>query len=73
MAAAKSALPDKDEHIILSEVISKEPLAPATIGGDQRLADATRWVIHALVAAEEMGITQENIEDPRLRTCTEGP
>ncbi|GCE65539.1 amino acid ABC transporter substrate-binding protein [cyanobiont of Ornithocercus magnificus] len=63
LAAAKSALPNKNEHIILREVMSKEPLAPATIGGDQRLADATRWVIHALVAAEEMGITQENIEE----------
>lgn len=62
LAAAKSALPDKDEHIILNEVMSKEPLAPATVGGEQHLADATRWVIHALIAAEEMGITQGTIE-----------
>ena len=57
LAAARSGFNNPDQHVILPEVLSKEPLAPLAAGGDQRLADAMRWVIYALIAAEELGIT----------------
>ena len=63
LAAARSGFPRPNEHTILNKVISKEPLAPASIDGDQKLSDAMRWVIFALIAAEEYGISQQNIGD----------
>ena len=41
---------------------SKEPLAPASDGQDQKLADAMRWVVFSLISAEEQGITKSNID-----------
>ena len=61
LAAARSGFPSPQEHELLDIVLSKEPLAPASIDGDQKLSDAMRWVVFALIAAEEFGITQENI------------
>ncbi len=61
LAAARSGFNDPDQHVILPEVLSKEPLAPLAAGGDQRLIDAMRWVTYALIAAEELGINQQNI------------
>lgn len=63
LAAARSSFPKPDEHIILNKVISKEPLAPASIDGDHKLSDAMRWVIFALIAAEEYGVNQQNINN----------
>ena len=63
LAAARSGFNNPEQHLILPEVLSKEPLAPLAAGGDQRLTDAMRWVIYALIAAEELGITQQNIGD----------
>ncbi len=62
LAAARSAFPKSENHVILKEILSKEPLAPASIGGDQKLADAMRWVIFALFSAEEYGINQKNVD-----------
>ena len=63
LAAARSGFADQGNHRILEEVLSKEPLAPASVGGDQRLADAMRWVVYALITAEELGITQANVQE----------
>ena len=63
LAAARSGFNDPKNHIILQDVLSKEPLAPASIGEDQKLADAMRWVIYSLISAEEQGITKANIND----------
>ncbi len=62
LAASRSSFPNPDGHIILKKVISKEPLAPASIDGDPLLSDAVRWIIYALIAAEEFGISQNNID-----------
>ena len=61
LAAARSGFPKPEDHIILDEVLSKEPLAPLAVGGDQRLGDAMRWVVYALITAEELNITQANV------------
>jgi general L-amino acid transport system substrate-binding protein len=69
LASTRSAQPQPNDHVILPEVISKEPLAPAVRQGDARFADVIRWVHFALIAAEELGITQANVaqmaNDPR--------
>jgi len=63
LAAARSGFQNPKEHIILDDVLSKEPLAPASDGQEQKLADAMRWVVFALISAEEQGITKSNINE----------
>jgi general L-amino acid transport system substrate-binding protein len=55
--------PNPDDYVILPERISKEPLAPVVRHGDDEWNDIVRWVVYALIEAEEKGITQKNIED----------
>ena len=62
LAAARSGFAAPNAHQILSERLSKEPLAPAVVGGDQRMSDAMTWVVYALIEAEERGITQKNVD-----------
>ena len=50
------------EHLILPDLISKEPLGPLVRRGDEEWFNAVRWVISSLVEAEELGITQANLE-----------
>ncbi len=52
-----------DDHVILPEVISKEPLAPVVRQGDDQWNDVVRWVVYALIEAEEVGITAKNIDE----------
>lgn len=50
-----------DAFVILPERISKEPLAPVVPGGDRQWTTLVRWVLFALIAAEEQGLTRANI------------
>ncbi len=52
-----------DDHMILPEIISKEPLGPATRQGDDQWFDIVSWAYYAMVAAEEFGITQANVDE----------
>ncbi len=61
LAATRSAQPNPADHVILPEVISKEPLGPAVRQGDPRFADIVRWTHYGLLVAEELGITQANL------------
>ncbi|MGK7867103.1 amino acid ABC transporter substrate-binding protein [Falsiroseomonas sp. E2-1-a20] len=61
LASTRSAQPRPAEHMILPDVISKEPLGPAVRHGDQRFADLVKWVHFGLVGAEELGITAANV------------
>jgi general L-amino acid transport system substrate-binding protein len=56
-------LADPSAHIVLPEIISKEPLAPAVRQGDDTWEDLVRWTHHAMLDAEELGITQQNVQD----------
>jgi general L-amino acid transport system substrate-binding protein len=56
-------LSDPNAHIVLPEIISKEPLAPAVRQGDNAWEDLVRWTHMALVDAEELGVTQRNVDD----------
>jgi len=58
-----SKAPNPDDYVILPEIISKEPLAPAVRQGDDEWNDIVRWVVYALIEAEERGITSKNLDD----------
>ena len=62
LAAKRTALPNPDDHVLLDDVLSKEPLGPVTINNDSRLFDVVRWTIYGLIQAEEFGITQANVQ-----------
>jgi general L-amino acid transport system substrate-binding protein len=61
--SVRLTLKDPDNHIVLPEIISKEPLGPAVRQGDDQWADIITWVHYAMVTAEEFGITAANVEE----------
>ncbi|MBW7057701.1 amino acid ABC transporter substrate-binding protein [Paracoccus bogoriensis] len=63
LAATRAAFADPENHVILPEIISKEPLGPAVRHGDNNWGDIVRWTLNALIAAEEYGVTSRNIEE----------
>ena len=52
-----------DDHVVLKEIISKEPLGPAVRQGDDQWLDIVKWVSNALIVAEELGVTQANVDE----------
>ena len=56
----KAANPD--EHIVLPEIISKEPLGPSVRHGDNQWGDVVRWTHYAMINAEELGVTKANVD-----------
>jgi general L-amino acid transport system substrate-binding protein len=60
--AERLKLKAPNDHLILPEIISKEPLGPAVNTGDQQWGDIVRWVLFGLVNAEELGITSKNVD-----------
>lgn len=69
MAGNIAAFPVPADHMILPETLSKEPLASAVRHGDNQWADIVRWTIFSLVNAEELGITQANVDDMRANSA----
>jgi general L-amino acid transport system substrate-binding protein len=63
LAAHRSVAPNPDEHIILPEIISKEPLAPVVRHGDDQWFDIVNWTVMAMIEAEESGITSKNVDE----------
>lgn len=68
LAASLKLLKNPDEHIILGETLSKEPLAPAVIDSDLQWVEIVRWIVFALIEAEELGINQNNLEQKKAST-----
>ena len=62
VAVRASRAPRPAEHVILPEVISKEPLGPAVRHGDDRWFDIVKWSLFAMIEAEELGLSSKNIE-----------
>jgi general L-amino acid transport system substrate-binding protein len=62
LAAVRAALPNPAAHVLLPERISKEPYAPSVRQGDDQWFDIVRYVMFALVEAEELGITRANAD-----------
>lgn len=61
LAGFLSSLP-RGEHVILPDIISKEPLTPAVRKGDPQWFDILRWTVYALILAEELGVTKANVD-----------
>jgi general L-amino acid transport system substrate-binding protein len=73
LIALRLTLANPDEHVVLPEIISKEPLGPAVRQGDDEWFNIVKWTLMAMIQAEESGITQDNLEemlnsdDPEIR------
>jgi len=65
LAARLAALPNRDEFKVLAETLSNEPIGPTVAQGQPRWEALVRFTLNALVAAEEFGITQENVDAQR--------
>ncbi len=61
--AERVKLVNADEHVVLPEVISKEPLGPAVRQGDDQWFNIVKWTHFAMVNAEELGITKANVDE----------
>src|SRR6202035_4226257 len=61
--ADRLKLSNPADHAVLPEVISKEPLGPMVRHGDDQWFDLVKWVLFAMVDAEELGITQRNVDE----------
>jgi general L-amino acid transport system substrate-binding protein len=61
--AERLKLANPDDNIVLPEIISKEPLGPVVRRGDDQWFGLVRWVLFAMINAEELGITQKNVAD----------
>jgi general L-amino acid transport system substrate-binding protein len=61
--AERLRLTNPDDNIVLPEIISKEPLGPVVRHGDDQWFDIVKWVLFAMLNAEELGITQKNVDD----------
>ncbi len=63
LASTRAAMADPTAHVILPEIISKEPLGPVVRHGDNNWGDVVRWTYFAMLIAEEKGITKANIDE----------
>ncbi|HXD41059.1 MAG TPA: amino acid ABC transporter substrate-binding protein [Ramlibacter sp.] len=63
LAARLAKLPNRDDFKVLAETVSNEPIGPIVAQGQPRWEDVVRFTLNALVAAEELGVTQANVEE----------
>lgn len=71
LAATRATFDNPDEHIVLPEIVSKEPLGPLVRHGDDQWSDIIRWTLNALIIAEEKGITKANVDE--MKSTSEDP
>jgi general L-amino acid transport system substrate-binding protein len=71
LAAQRSLLKAPDEHLVLPEVISKEPLGPVIRHGQSEWGDVARWSLYALIVGEELGLTSANVDSMKTSTNPE--
>ena len=73
LASTRSVAPNPDDYVILPEIISKEPLAPAVRHGDDQWYDIVNFSVLAMIEAEDLGITSKNVDqmlkstDPKIQ------
>ena len=63
LAGTRAVAPNPQEYVILPEIISKEPLAPAVRHGDDQWRDIVDYAVLAMINAEELGITSKNVDE----------
>jgi len=74
LSAHRALLSEPEAHIVLPELISKEPMGPVTRSSDRQWSQAVKYIVHALILAEENGVTKANVDvlvqttrDPEIR------
>jgi general L-amino acid transport system substrate-binding protein len=72
LAATRATFENASEHVVMPEVVSKEPLGPVVRHGDNAWGDIVRWTLYALIAAEENGVTSANVREMASAT-TDNP
>lgn len=68
LAGIRAVAPNPGDYMILPEIISKEPLAPAVRHGDNQWKDIVNWSVLAMIEAEELGITSKNVDEMMTST-----
>ena len=63
LAAQRTKLADPTAHVVLPEIISKEPLGPVVRQGDDQWFNIARWTLNAMINAEELGVTSANADE----------
>ena len=61
--ANRLKLANPDDHMVLPEIISKEPLGPMVRHGDDQWFDIVKWTLFAMINAEELGVTAKNVDE----------
>ena len=61
LAATRATFENPGDHVVLPEIVSKEPLGPLVRHGDNEWGDVVRWTLNALITAEELGVSSANI------------
>jgi general L-amino acid transport system substrate-binding protein len=69
--AERLRVADPNDHIILPEIISKEPLGPAVRHGDDQWFDIVKWTLFAMINAEELAISQKTLDEALKSTNPE--
>ncbi|RAZ72971.1 amino acid ABC transporter substrate-binding protein [Mesorhizobium atlanticum] len=62
LASVRASFKNPEDHLILPEIISKEPLGPVVRQGNEQWADIVHWTLNALLEAEELGVTKSNVD-----------
>ncbi|MGZ2256294.1 amino acid ABC transporter substrate-binding protein [Roseobacter sp. A03A-229] len=68
LAATRATFEAPGDHVLLPEIISKEPLGPLVRHGDDEWGDVVRWTLNALITAEELGVTSANVSEMSANT-----
>jgi general L-amino acid transport system substrate-binding protein len=61
--ANRLKLANPNDHMVLPEIISKEPLGPMVRHGDDQWFDLVKWTLYAMITAEELGVTSKNVDE----------
>ncbi|AFZ59422.1 amino acid ABC transporter substrate-binding protein [Anabaena cylindrica FACHB-243] len=73
LVSRRTTLPKPEDNVILDELLSSEPLAPAVAKGDTQWSDVVKWVVYSLIKADELGINSQNVaqfatsNDPEIK------
>jgi general L-amino acid transport system substrate-binding protein len=71
LIARRTLLPKPEDHIILDNLLSQEPLAPAVLNGDSKWSDTVKWIVFSTIAAEQLGVTSKNVGEQAKSTNAE--
>jgi len=63
LAGVRAKLPTPADHVLLPDLISKKPLGVVVKAGDDRWFDVARWTVYGLLDAEELSVTQSNVDE----------